>query len=99
VLAWGDRERGVRSGAWTPAGRSVLFSRRLGDDGKTGLFRVSAEGGEPAKLDLEMDSFYYLGVHPDGTRIIFQSGTSSAEVWVLENFLPTLEGEPTGSEN
>lgn len=97
VLVRFGREQRVQAVTWTPDGTSVLFSRRLGDDGKTGLFRVAVERGEPTKLDLEMGSLYYLDVHPDGKRIVFQSGTSSVEIWVLENFLPTLAATAGGS--
>jgi Tol biopolymer transport system component len=92
-----DREQGIQSVTWAPDGKSVLFSRRLGESGRSGIFRVALEGGEPIRFDVEMDSISSLGVHPDGKRIVFQSGTSSVEIWVLENFLPTLAATAGGS--
>jgi Tol biopolymer transport system component len=97
VLVRVDREQGIQSVTWTPDGKSVLFSRRLGESGRSGIFRVALEGGEPIRFDVEMDSISSLGVHPDGKRIVFQSGTSSVEIWVLENFLPTLAATAGGS--
>ena len=32
-----------------------------------------------------------LGFHPYGQRIAFTAGKASAEVWVLENFLPEVK--------
>ena len=77
--------------AWSADGRYILFSKkRSATDEMWDLYRVSAEGGEAQKIDLSMNSFRHLSVHPDGQHIAFSSGGFSpryAEVWVMENFL------------
>jgi Tol biopolymer transport system component len=69
------------------------------------LWRVPAEGGEPQKLDVNMQRQRQLystgghgphlpGVHPDGRRIVFEMGNRrdrEPEVWVMENLLPGLK--------
>ena len=74
---------------WTLDGRQVLFSR-IKDFIKMEqeLWRIPAEGGEPQKLGLAMDRLGDLRVHPDGRLIAFTAGKASAEIWVMENFLP-----------
>jgi hypothetical protein len=57
------------------------------------LWRISAAGGEPQKLDIELPRMDHLRIHPDGRRIAFSARSFEAEqreVWVLENFLPQL---------
>ena len=58
----------------------------------SGLWRISAEGGEPQRLELAVDNLRATPtVHPDGQRIAFTAGQHKAEVWVMENVLPDLE--------
>lgn len=55
------------------------------------LYRISADSGEPQKLDLTMARFRHFSVHPDGQRIAFSSmgeNPPDSQVWVMENFLP-----------
>ncbi len=61
------------------------------EDRKRELWRISAEGGEPQKLELAMENLRDLRFHPDGRRIAFSGGKFSGEVWVMENFLPKAE--------
>ena len=58
---------------------------------------ISLEGGEPQKVGLEMNLLGQRGVsmHPDGRRLAFHAVLGLGprfEVWVMENFLPELEG-------
>ena len=82
---------------WTQDGQGVLFRRnsdfnnRHDQNLKEELWRISVEGGEPQKLELEMDRLRHLGIHPDGKRIAFAAGRFQAEVWALENFLPKAD--------
>jgi beta-lactamase regulating signal transducer with metallopeptidase domain/Tol biopolymer transport system component len=77
---------------WTPDGKYVLFPKHNPkEEGKSQLWRIPVQGGEPQKLDIEMWGFYHLTVHPDGTRLAFSSNGPSwkePELWVMENFLP-----------
>jgi len=74
---------------WTPDGRHLLFARPK--DEATELWRISVEGGEPQNLGLTMKKMESLSIHPDGRRIAFTGPgpRPGAEVWVMENFLPT----------
>ena len=96
-----EEEEGIKLGivgaviTWTADGKYILFAMKntKKDDPKWELCRIPAEGGEPEKLGLEMSgSFFNLSVHPDGRHIAFSSlEQSSAEIWVMENFLPEIE--------
>ena len=79
--------------AWSRDGRDIYFGRSSPEvsDGKAELWRVRAKGGAPEPLGLSMEGLRDLRFHPDGQRIAFAAGEYSEEVWVLENFLPTLE--------
>ncbi|MFC1718588.1 hypothetical protein ACFL6S_33340, partial [Candidatus Poribacteria bacterium] len=73
---------------WTSDGRHLLFFGSPKDEA-TGLWRIAVEGGEPQNLGLTMK--HSLSLHPDGRRIAFTAPGSGhgAEVWAMENFLPT----------
>jgi RNA polymerase sigma factor (sigma-70 family) len=78
---------------WTADGKYILFLREKPekDDPKWELCRISADGGEPERLGLEMTRFEFnsLSVHPDGQHIAFSTSTTRpAEIWVMENLLP-----------
>ncbi len=84
----------IGSLVWTPDGREVIFGKNRStslEDRKRELWRISAEGGEPQKLELAMENLRDLRFHPDGRRIAFSGGKFSGEVWVMENFLPKAE--------
>ena len=90
----GPEEIGAIS--WTPDGQALLVEKRRQSD-TTGapftyeLWRVSAAGGTPRKLDLAIEGMHNLRIHPDGRRIAYTVGSGyMPEVWVMENFLPEL---------
>jgi Tol biopolymer transport system component len=104
-LVGGPRYRDVEAGGWSPDGR-YLFIVTGGQGGQPSqLWRVPAEGGEPQKLDVNMQRQWYVrsvgghaphfpAVHPDGRRLVFETGTRrdmAHEVWVMENLLPGLK--------
>jgi len=75
--------------AWTPDGRSIIFTKQ--DDGPGwGLWRISAEGGDPQDLGVTTARpISGICVHPDGNRLAFSAFEPLAkELWVMENFLP-----------
>ena len=78
---------------WTPDGREILFARdlKLATKPSTTLWRIRLDGGEPRKLELGMNVLNDIRFHPDGRRVVFDSGQRGAEIWVMENFLPPLK--------
>lgn len=83
--------------AWSADGRYLLFPRRMSRDDpkqKWSLWRVSADGGAPEKLELEMERIGEISAHPDGRQIAFggRAEQRPAEVWVMENLLSELKG-------
>jgi Tol biopolymer transport system component len=82
--------------AWSRDRSSVLFPMKTA--GKYQLWRIPVVGGPPEKLDVAMSTLRNLRVHPDGRRIAFDSGSGGAEVWVMENFLPTKVAGTNDSE-
>ena len=81
---------------WTPNGHELFFVQGYAFDPEkpTQLWRISADGGEPQRLGIEMVGLRDIDLHPDGRRIAFtgEHGGGANEVWVMENFLPELEG-------
>jgi Tol biopolymer transport system component len=77
--------------AWTPDGLGLIFTRHSPGDPKTGLWLIPVQGGEPRKLELAAEGMRDLCLHPDGRHIAFTAGQDTSEVWVMENFLPTLK--------
>ena len=75
--------------AWAADGRRLLFGTIV-NSAKRDVWLVSAAGGEPRKLDLEMDKMNGFTMRPDGKRIAFTADGYDNEVWVLENFLREL---------
>ena len=75
---------------WTADGKYILFAMKNRKIyAKWELCRIPSEGGEPEKLGLEMGRVFNFSVHPDRRHIAFSSlEQESAEVWVMENFLP-----------
>jgi Tol biopolymer transport system component len=95
IYSFEQDENAVITPAWSADGRYILFSKKRSDpDEMWDLYRVSVEGGEAQKIDLSMNQFRHLSVHPDGQHVAFSSGGFNpryAEVWVMENFLPEKE--------
>jgi len=77
--------------AWAPDSRGLLFVKRNHAAGKSELWAISSEGGEPRRIGLAMNPLSQISIHPDGRRIAYSAGESKTEIWVLENFLPALK--------
>jgi len=80
--------------SWSSDSRYIVFGkgRAIGQVRKTQLLAISSRGGEPHALGLAMDSVREVSFHPDGHHLAFatSAGNDKVEVWVMENFLPTL---------
>ena len=75
---------------WSPDGRYIYYRRHGTGDKYVDLWRVSAEGGEPERLDWYEDADGRgMSFHPDGRRIALTRGEFGSEVWVMEGFLPS----------
>ncbi len=74
--------------AWMPDENALLVTRDRQEAGND-VWYVDLAGGQPLPIGLTAQSPLPLDVHPDGRRIAYTSGTRSAELWVMENFLPT----------
>ncbi len=75
--------------AWMPRSPHILYAT-TDAEGRSELWRVAAEGGEPQELGLLSEALrlYGLSIHPDGQRIAFTAGTSPrSEVWMLSRRL------------
>ncbi len=75
---------------WMRDGKSILFIKRASgsSEEKNGLWRVSAAGGEPTKIDLGMAFKSNVDISPDEKRIIYTDAKLVLEIWAMENFLP-----------
>lgn len=74
--------------AWSPDARSIFFAKDI-HGGKHELWRVAVAGGEPQKMNLPLNGLWDVKAHPDGKRLAIASGPLQAEIWVMENFLPS----------
>ena len=82
--------------AWSPDGNYLIYAVILPKTQNTNLgltswelWRVSAQGGEPQRLDLKVDGLLrHLRIHPDGQQIVYYTWRGDTETWVMENFLP-----------
>jgi Tol biopolymer transport system component len=82
--------------ARTPDGKTILFIKRISvaNGEHRELWQVPFAGGEPRKIDVGKEwEPREVQVHPDGRRIVFTAGSTSKEVWVMENFLPGPKGK------
>ena len=87
--------------SWSSDSRYIVFGRAqttsqelqgsFPSGRKTQLFAISSLGGEPHTLGLAMDSAHSFSFDPTGHHIAFAAGRPKSEIWVMENFLPTLK--------
>jgi dipeptidyl aminopeptidase/acylaminoacyl peptidase len=82
--------------AWTRDGREVIVKRakqkpaRDGDGSR--IWAVDVETGAARLLGLNVNGINQIRLSPDGRRLSFDGGWPAQEVWVLENFLSSLDG-------
>jgi Tol biopolymer transport system component len=79
--------------SWSSDSQYIVFGkgRSTSREPKTQLLAISSHGGEPHALGLAMDSVGSLSFDPSGHHVAFSAGSAKREVWVMENFLPTLK--------
>lgn len=81
---------------WMPDGSGILgFVLESAEalrsaDGRYGAWFYPVPKGAPRKLFVIPGAIMKLAVSPDGKRIAYTSQTQSSEIWMLENFLPSL---------
>lgn len=84
---------------WTPDAKGLLVRKMLVAGGKMSeLWLVPVDNAPPRKLNFDVNRVmpYAPGkirLHPDGRQLAYVFGETSSEVWVLENFLPTLNAK------
>jgi Tol biopolymer transport system component len=84
-----DRIANTPGLVWSKDGRSILFEKRS----EKNPWMVSVSDGKSKRLDLNMLNVRHMQLHPDGRRLVFISGDTRLEVWVMENFLPALSAK------
>jgi len=77
---------------WSKDGKYIIFGSREPNEEEAiwNLMRISASGGNPMKIDLNIKGIYNLSLHPDGRHLTFSSAGYSFpknHIWVMENFL------------
>lgn len=76
---------------WAPDGNQIMFfmDASKGKDTRSILWSMPAEGGEPQSLGVNISvKPTSVSLHPDGRHLALGVSQPSAEVWVMENFLP-----------
>jgi Tol biopolymer transport system component len=75
--------------AWSHDNRFVYFSRLIDND-EYETFRVPVDGGAATSTNYKGPGAVGIDLAPDGNHIVSRWGReNSAEIWALENFLPT----------
>ena len=76
--------------SWAPDGRHLVVNAE-GKDGRE-LLIVPTDGSPARKLDGDFrhPPSGAVSIHPSGRQIAYANGEYKAEVWALENFLPTV---------
>jgi Tol biopolymer transport system component len=83
--------------SWSSDSRYIIFGKAqaTSQEGKTQLLAISPGGGAPHALGLATHFVRDVSFHPDGHRLAFETspgeGKDKIEVWVMENFLPTVK--------
>jgi dipeptidyl aminopeptidase/acylaminoacyl peptidase len=82
--------------AWTPDGRSILFQSST-PTGEIGTFwLISADGGQPRKVGLNLrPTVAPLRFNPKTNQIAVTAKMPRREVWVMEHFLPAPKAPST----
>jgi Tol biopolymer transport system component len=84
---------------WTPDSRAVYLKSSQLNLERTEVWSFPVDGSAGRKLDINADHIWGFVLSPDRRHIAYvrQSGPTtalSAEVWVLENFLPVTAPKP-----
>jgi Tol biopolymer transport system component len=87
---------------WTPDAHFVLFVLHGADDKEKGLSYISADGGQPRRLEIsgvEAKTIQNVSIHPDGKQLALGTfGYRQNEIWAMENFLPPIgDGKTAGA--
>jgi serine/threonine-protein kinase len=82
----GSLPKGIFFQDWTPDGLDVLFTKAE-PERRFSLWRLSANGGDPRPVGLDMPGLREVHMNGDGTRLTFTAGWETSEVRVMENFL------------
>jgi len=87
--------------SWSPDSRYIVFGKAVNSrellggyfphGQETQTLAISSRGGEPHALGLSMDSAHSVSFDPTGRHLAFAAGRAKSEIWVMENFLPTLK--------
>ena len=65
--------------AWSPDGKEILFRNRIGDGFQGQLWKVSPQGGMPARLPLPEGGF--CSFSPDGKRLAYNRVMREFRTW------------------
>ena len=87
VLEMSESETWPAVKDWTPDRRFIVYF--VHGDGENWLWRVSLDGGDPLRTELQHPGAYELRISPDGRHFAMQTNANSGSIWVLENFLPS----------
>jgi Tol biopolymer transport system component len=76
---------------WAPDGKGIMAFKNVSKEKepRCELWSFPAEDGKPRSLGLSVDGeARSLSLHPDVRRLAYSVRQPSAEIWVMENFLP-----------
>src|SRR5262245_5236288 len=74
-------DAGAISPTWTPDGRDILFLSTRDGDSTAGLWRNSANGGAPKKVEAIGQRIGNIAISPQGNRLAWTHGTNDFNIW------------------
>ena len=86
ILVKGEPGEEIRVVGWTPDSDEVLFTREPAKRSRSSrlVWRIPVDGGVPRSLDMGRSVLTSVRFHPDGRRIVFDSGTRGAEIRAIK---------------
>lgn len=88
--AWDNMVNKLFRLKWTIDGSYIIIRVVNADQtSTTEIWRVSAKGGTPMKLDIPISKISFVALHPDNRHFMLTVNEGvKRELWVMENFLP-----------
>jgi hypothetical protein len=82
--------------AWSRDARSIFYLTRnpeIVTQNVHEIWRVTLDGGAPARVGIEMPQLMHQDIDPSGRRIVFAAGEWKDELWVMEDIIPGRSAE------
>jgi Tol biopolymer transport system component len=89
---------GFRGLNWSLDDRFLIYGTADPKSRRYSLARVAVAGGSPERIAAGLSDRRLMDarLHPDGRRLLFESGEDNDEIWVMEHLLPLAPSRAPG---